>query len=828
LKPNTRLIDPLADLGSLLLGVEKPARYVGGEYGRLSTLEADLHLAIAFPDLYEIGMSNQALRILYKNLNALDGVSCDRVFAPAPDFEALLSRQLLSLYTLDHGLPLKSLDMLGFSLGYELGITGVLSILQSAFIPLRSQDRTEADPLVIMGGPAASNPLPFGKFMDAVWLGEAEPAFFELIGSLASAKRQGATRADLLALLVQDVAVWIPGKKARRALDVTFAERGNSAAVLPVPSMKIIQDHGSVEIMRGCPNGCRFCHAGVWYRPMRQKSIPDILAEVSTFVALGGYREITLSSLSTGDYHDIHQLVSLLNAEYADRHISFQLPSLKVSSFSLPLIASISQTRKSGLTFAVETPVEAWQMSINKPVSRDAVAAILSEAKRQGWRSAKFYFMIGLPVGDYRNGFETNREEEEIVDFLKYVYRKSGMSLHVNVGAFVPKPHTPYQWAPQIPDHVAQEKLYYIRSHLKPLGFKIGTHDPFVSKMEGVLSRGDERVGDLIEAAFNRGCRLDAWDDFVRKDVWAELFDANADLIASILGPQDLNQPLPWDSIDSGVGKGFLKKEFAKSERSELTSICTDDCKTPCGVCHDDRRIVENSIHPPVDSTASAAAPGTIVDKVGVAHTHDQTTHRILFSYKKVETAVFIAHLSLVEVFAKAFVRAGLPIAYSEGFNPLPRLDFASSLSVGISALAEVATVDTESIVETEEFLAAINRVMPQGLFINRAYGVSIPVGTKKRSVSSVLWGFTYGQDLVAAKDEKQYRLEHLAPDGSIYGLERNTVLAKNPEGNPVSYFDLYKQYYGKVDRMHIIDSDISGKFNTQPQPTNLQFRPLP
>jgi len=792
-------IDPLTDLGPLLLTVEKPARYVGGEYGRLSRLDADMHMAVAFPDLYEIGMSNQALRILYKHLNAIKGVCCDRVFAPAPDFEALLKTRQLSLYTLDHGLPLKCLDLLGFSLGYELGITGVLSILQSAFIPLRAQDRTESDPLVIMGGPAASNPIPYSRFLDAVWIGEAEPAFFDRIGMMASAKKQGATRGDLLELLIRDEAVWIPGKRARRALDKSFADRGASAAVLPVPSMKIIQDHGSVEIMRGCPNGCRFCHAGIWYRPMRQKSIPDIMAEVSSFVTLGGYREVTLSSLSTGDYHNIHHLVSLLNAEYADRHISFQLPSLKVSSFSLPLIASISQTRKSGLTFAVETPLEAGQMAINKPVSRETVAAILTEAKRQGWRSAKFYFMIGLPVGDYKNGFEHNREEEDIVDFLIHVYRKSGMSMHVNVGTFVPKPHTPYQWAPQIPEHVAQEKLQYIRSRLKPLGFKIGTHDPFVSKMEGVLSRGDERVGDLIEAAFARGCRLDAWDDYVRKDIWSGLFDANADLVASILGPKELDQVLPWDAIESGVGKGFLKKELVKSSLSELTSICTDDCKSPCGICHDDTQVVENNI--PFPSNSGISTAGTPAKEEFVAATSAiivpvQATHRILFSYKKRESAVFIPHLSLVEVFAKAFIRAGLPIAYSEGFNPLPKLDFASPLSIGIFAQAEIATVDTEIKIGEESFIDSINQVLPQGIFVDRAYNVSIPVGTKKYSVSSILWGFSYGADLVQAKDEKQYRLSHLNSTGSIYGLERSSVLARNTDGSPTSYFSIYKQLY--------------------------------
>ncbi|MDR2785996.1 MAG: radical SAM protein, partial [Treponema sp.] len=348
-----RFVDPVKDLGKLLSSVEKPARYTGGEYGRLAVLPSGasevLYMAAAFPDLYEIGMSNQAARILYNRLNRVPGIVCDRVFAPAPDFERLLREQDLPLYGLDTGIGLKDLDVLCFTLSYELGISGVLSILQAASIPLRAADRSAGDPVVIMGGPCVSNPRPYERFVDAFWIGEAEGGFFELAEKMKDSKRAGQGRAALLSLLRDHPSVWMSGKeKALRAIDTAFAERKADAAVFPVPSMKIVQHHGAVEIMRGCPSGCRFCHAGIWYRPMRQKDAAVVAEEVRSFIEDGGYREISLSSLSTGDYRGIGGLLETLTREYSPRHVSFQLPSLKVSTFSLPVLEKVSRVRKSG------------------------------------------------------------------------------------------------------------------------------------------------------------------------------------------------------------------------------------------------------------------------------------------------------------------------------------------------------------------------------------------------------------------------------------------------------------------------------------------------
>jgi radical SAM superfamily enzyme YgiQ (UPF0313 family) len=794
-------IDPLKEFGKDLLYIEKPGRYVGGEYGLYNHNNKLLKMAIAFPDLYEIGMSNQAIKILYNNLNQLEDVSCDRVFAPAPDFEKLLQEKKIPLYTLDVYRPLYQLDILGISLGYELCITGMLSLLQSGWIPLKNKDRTEQHPIIIIGGPAASNPIPFQQFVDAVWIGEAEDAFFKLIEKLRDAKREGIGRTGILEIINAEEAVWVPGKKSKRNIAINFSKTTPIVPTLPTPSIKVVQDHGTVEIMRGCPNGCRFCHAGIWYRPARMKSLDTIEAEVESIVTNAGYREITLSSLSSGDFIGINELVHRLNDKYKNKHISFQLPSLKVSTFSLPLLEQISETRKSGLTFAIETPQDAWQFSLNKEVTRNNVISILKEAKKHGWKSAKFYFMIGLPVGDFQNGYEYNHEEEEIVSFLLDVYKNTGVHIHVNIGTFVPKPHTPYQWVPQISEDLADKKLKYIRDHLRPLGFKISTHDPFVSTIEGLLSRGDERVGEIIEQAFRAGCRLDAWDDYFKKDIWKSLFEQHKKIVDEILAGFSTDSVLPWDSVYSGTSKSFLLQELDKSLSSELTSTCLEECNHNCGICGNKANIVKNSIHVNNVYNLDKSTVAEADEKDTSAKNRRKTAYKMVFSYSKEKTAIFIPHLSLVETFSKAFIRASLPVQFTEGFNPLPRLDIAAPLSLGVTALGEIATIELKMPVKANDFIHDLNAVLPHDIRITDAMLIAIPEGSKKYTSPSLLWGYRYKTDSgfidIKASDDKKFRENFVCnSDTSLLDLTRIMVLADDGTGSYTDYFTRYRILY--------------------------------
>ncbi|MDR2211072.1 MAG: TIGR03936 family radical SAM-associated protein [Spirochaetaceae bacterium] len=819
----TRFIDPLARLGKRLLEVEKPARYTGGEYGRLAKSGAALQTAVVFPDLYELGMSNQAFRILYNTLNRIDGISCDRAFAPAPDFEKLLKEEGVPLYGLDTGIPLGSTDLLLFSLGYELGINGILSVLDHSRIPLRGAGRGPGDPIVIIGGPCVSNPLPYSPFADAFWIGEAEAGFFDLCKTILGLKKAGAPRGDMLARITAHPHIWAPGKaRTVRAIAADFGQRPQRAAVFPVSSIRTVQHHGSVEIMRGCPNGCRFCHAGMWYRPMRQKRADLVIREAEDFIRTGGYREISLSSLSSGDYLYITELVRALNTRYGGRHISFQLPSLKVSGFSLPLLSGISEVRKSGLTFAVETPGTLGQRSINKQVALEELISITAEAKKYGWRGVKFYFMIGLPV-PYK------AEEEEIADFVLEAGRASGFHFHINVGTFVPKPHTPYQRVRQLDEGQAWQKLRRIQERLKPRGHRVSLQNPFVSLLEGILARGNETVGGMVEEAYRRGCRLDAWSDHIRTDIWRDIIGKNSPLVQAILGGKADTEDLPWKCIHSGVGEGCLAGETAASQRGIVTSPCIENCTHPCGICTRECHVVKNSIHPDVnihgrtddetpvlpslipdapvipDTVPDITAMPEIVQNTAGSFLQDPVKHpdgetlRMLFSFVKTAGAVFISHLGVLEVFSMAVVRGGIPGLYTGGFNPLLKIDFAAPAATGLQCAGEIATLDLGEPLEAGNFIDRMNGALPEGFRIRNAQLFVIPGGAKKRSVAAILWGSIYGGRHIPAGEEKEYR-SALGRGKNIFGLVRDGVLAADPDtGMPLDYFDVYRKYYAQT-----------------------------
>ncbi|MDR0408773.1 MAG: TIGR03936 family radical SAM-associated protein [Spirochaetaceae bacterium] len=807
-----RYIDILKDLGGLLLTVEKPARYAGGEYGMLAKREAAFQTVIAFPDLYELGMSNQALRILYNRLNALEDVSCDRAFAPDPDFEKLLKEKKIPLYALDTGLALKDADMLMFTLGYELGVNSVLSILETSGIPLRREERGAEHPIVIAGGPCVSNPLPYSRFIDSFWIGEAEDEFFILVEQLVRDKKSGAKKCTLLERLNSHNSVWTAGKeKAVRSVYAGFSENRRPSPVFPVPSARIAQHHGVVEIMRGCPNGCRFCHAGIWYRPMRQKNAHAIFDEVSDCVAKTGFREISLSSLSSGDYSHIEGLIDALNTKFSKNRISFQLPSLHISTFSLPLLEKISTVRKSGLTFAVETPLADWQAAMNKKIDMDSIVDVMANAKKNGWRSAKLYFMIGLPVKNIANV----PEDEAIIAFVTKLSERTRLKFSINVGVFVPKPHTPFQWSAQIEEEAARLMLYRIKDALKRKGHKVSVHDPFTALVEGIIARGDEKAGEIIEEAYAAGCRLDAWSEYFQKDVWRGIFHEHRDYVSQITGAKDAGEKLCWDIISSGVSGKYITREKVRAGECRINDIpCTKDCAEPCGVCGSAARLVENSerLDGGLSEDGGLSGEGDVIlsgdDGVPLRDTgvplsrKDPDTYRILFSFSKEGRAVFLPHLALIEVFSMAFLRAGIPALHTAGFNPLPRLDFAAPLSLGIGASGEIASVDTDCLFSGTDFVNKINAVLPEGLLVKDAYNCVIPSGVKKQSVASLLWGFEYasrdsGVDIVEARNEKDYRSLRTGGEASrVYELSRLRALAKSSGGGYASYFDVYRRIY--------------------------------
>ncbi len=736
-----RRVQPDQDLFFELVSVNSPARYVGGEFGAVAAYQSrtdtprtettdrteapDLMVAVCFPDLYEIGMSNTAIKILYDMLNRIDGVRCERVFLPAPDFEAVLRRTGTPLYTLESGIALHDCDVIAFSIGYELSATNVLTVLDVGGIPIHNDERADHHPLVVAGGPGVSpNPLPLGRFLDGVFVGEAEAGFPQLTADLCSTKRSGGGRSAALAVLHNHPHTWYRGRSTpvTRAIWNEFGQHAGCMHV-PVPNMKIVQDQGVVEIMRGCPQGCRFCSAGVYYRPYRMKSTDAIVAEVQHLVDVCGYRTVSLSSLSSGDYREIEQLFRLLNDRFADRGVSFALPSLRINSLTLPVLEQVSRVRKSGLTFAVETASETGQHAMNKLVPAERIIEVLREAKERGWRLAKFYFMIGLPIPD-------GDEAEQIIAFFQQIRAAVKMNYNLALATFIPKPHTPFQWSAQMTEEQSVETIRRIKAGLKPLGVKVGYQAPFQSTLEGVLSRGGDEAGELIERAFRRGCRLDAWEEHLRRDVWRELFEEDGRHLKLLAAGMPTDAALPWDAVRTGVSPKTLLREFERSQRGQLTEQCAPECAEYCGVCNRMTRVREVS---PAPQAASQAAPATGARERRGAVTPPGTELTYLqLSFTKTGPAAFLSHLALMSLFERSLMRADIPVQFTSGFNPKPLLEFAQPLSLGIESIHEICALYVHNTVQVETLSQRLNVALPAGIEITAVTAQPYRQGAEK------------------------------------------------------------------------------------------------
>lgn len=741
-------IDPFRDLFGELNQVEQPGRYVGGEFGRIVRFDQGLfRVALAFPDLYEIGMSNTAIKLLYGLLNTLPEVACERVFVPAPDFEAVLRNRNVPLYTLETGTPLNHCDLLAITLSYELLATNLLTLLSCGNIPVNSSSRGPGDPLVVIGGPGSTNPLPYGRFIDAAFIGEAEEEFPSLVENLASHRLRGASRDDLLKLLRDHPAIWYPGreKPVRRAIWNSFG-RGESrtakqqslfdgvrpvpssfGAGFPIPSIPVIQDHGVIEIMRGCPQGCRFCQAGVFYRPYRMKSVSRIMEEADWLVHGLGYRELSLSSLSSGDYGPLEDMMDRLNTRYGRIGVSLQLPSLRVDSFTLPILERLHTVRRAGITFAVESAGEAQQAWTNKLVPLEKVVAIAREARAGGWRRAKLYFMIGLPGPDGAG------EARRILDYVEQLRKQVPLEFVLNIGTFIPKPHTPFQWEPQYTPMEATNIFREIRAGA-PRGVTVRTHDPWMSWLEGILARGDETVGAVIEDAYARGARLDAWTDYLNIEAWKEAVASHPGSDQSLRGFA-LDHELPWEVVKLGVSRQYLLRERTRAYEGLLTGRCDPDCTDRCGICSTATTV--RDLKEPIDRERSSVEDrahqeepirGTARENrnSGPAVTRHQEPHgrncQLLIEYRKRGGAAFLPHLAVVRIFERLGHRIALPMELSSGHHPKPKMSFGQPLPIGVESDMEIGVINVHNTIQLENYSQAFFREgsLPDGMSINR------------------------------------------------------------------------------------------------------------
>jgi radical SAM family uncharacterized protein/radical SAM-linked protein len=715
--------------------------------------QVNLKIALSFPDIYEVGMSHYGLLLLYNILNAREEVACERVFLPWVDMADLLRKRGLALSSLESDTPLAEFDIVGISIPHELAFTNIVELLQLGGIPPLARERGESMPLVIGGGSGVFNPEPASDLFDAVVIGDGEDVVIDISETFIEWRKSGGKKQTLLEALAKIDGIYVPAffrteysnvaltrivpvfdwykEVRRRILKNLDLSRIPSKPI--VPNTELIHDRLTAEVMRGCTAGCRFCQAGMTYRPAREKEPQALLEQIANALQASGYEEVSLLALSAGDYANVETLTEALVPLCAREKVAISLPSLRVGTLSDKIIERIRSLRKTGFTLAPEAGSARLRSVINKRLDEEELLRCARKIFASGWRNLKLYFMIGLPT-------ETQEDVNEIVRLsaaVKSAGHAAGASPNVNVSvsSFVPKAHTPFQWERQAPQKEIEEKLAFLKKSLKRAGMQMKWHSPALSTLEGIFSRGDRRLTPVILEAHRLGARFDSWTEQFKEDAWRKAFENCGISPDKYLRERSESEVLPWSHINCGVSQEFLLVERTKSRAREETPDCRIAGCSLCGVCDVKRGGIPSEFLREKKSVR-------LVDRKPRRYREIQFRYRI--TYTKLGRAAYLGHLELKQILERSFRRAEMPLKYSEGFHPEPKISYSPPVPLGTESTAEILDVRLTENFRPEEIVNRVNPLLPAGV----AFYSAKLIDPLTESITASVTGAKYRVDL--------------------------------------------------------------------------------
>ena len=716
----------------ILNHITMPSQYLGTEINAVKKdpEKVNLRIALAFPDLYEIGTSHFGIQILYSILNRQIDIAAERIFCPSIEMEQQLREKKIPLLSLESGVPLKSFDIIGFSLLYELNYTNILTILELSQIPFLAEERDESFPMIIAGGPCACNPEPIAKIFDAIVFGDGEEVCLQMVHKFMECKKSGTfEKSEILRQWSAIEGVYIPSFFSDHIIKIDNSEiivptpryenhkiitkavvKDLNSAHFPenpvVPFGKPVHDRLRMEIGRGCTRGCRFCQAGMIYRPVRERYCDTILDLLQKCVCSTGYEDISLMSLSTGDYSGIQNLLENLMSTYQKKHIAVSFPSLRAGTLTSSLMEQIKRVRKTGFTIAPEAGSQRLRNVINKNITEKQISETIHDAIKSGWKAIKLYFMIGLPT-------ETEDDLIETIKFIKNIRKikgleKSNFKINASFTTFIPKPHTPFQWAGQAPLEYSKEVILRLKKELQSKNIQVKWQQPETSRIEGLFARGDRKLTGLLVHAFYNGCRLDGWSDHFDYGKWIKSTE-NMDIDINFYTTRERckDEPLAWDHMNSRIHKEFFMEEWCNAIEEKTIQDCREGYCHQCGVCD------FKNIQPILNKTEIK-----LEQKNNIEDSEEKQTQKIMVIYSKMGQGKYFGHLELVNIFLRAIRRIDVPIQFSKGFHPMPKISFEDPLPLGMESEEERFFISVDKDFDHRDMVRQLAMILPEGITV--------------------------------------------------------------------------------------------------------------